>query len=248
MISGITMGTSLVQRFAELFDITGSSAFAYASSSATISSRFIFTAQKTKSHFSARESISAASVITVSAICAGIGEDIFQRSPTASEYFFPALREDVYGKPYFPDAPQAQFSLSHSSGYAALATPSLPVGVDIQEIRPERVMAAVRFLTEPEQAQLTALPQEEEVQAFFRLWTLKESYGKMTGRGLLGANAFSVDLSGPAVLPPDGRQFCLRAPEGYCLSVSTLDGECEEPVLLRWTELREELSGCPAHV
>lgn len=161
---------------------------------------------------------------------------------------FPALREDVYGKPYFPDAPQAQFSLSHSGGYAALATSSLPVGVDIQEIRPERVMAAVRFLTEPEQAQLTALPQEEEVQAFFRLWTLKESYGKMTGRGLLGANAFLVDLSGPAVLPPDGTQFCLHAPEGYCLSVSTRDGECEEPVLLRWTELREELSDCPAHV
>lgn len=161
---------------------------------------------------------------------------------------FPEVREGAYGKPYFPDAPQAQFSLSHSGGYAALATSSLPVGVDIQEIRPERVMAAVRFLTEAEQAQLTALPQEEEVQAFFRLWTLKESYGKMTGRGLLGANAFSVDLSGPAVLPPDGRQFCLRAPEGYCLSVSTRDGECEEPVLLRWTELREELSDCPAHV
>lgn len=161
---------------------------------------------------------------------------------------FPALREDVYGKPYFPDAPQAQFSLSHSGGYAALAMSSLPVGVDIQEIRPERVTAAMRFLTDFAQAQLTALPQEEEVQAFFRLWTLKESYGKMTGRGLLGANAFSVDLSGPAVLPPDGRQFCLRAPEGYCLSVSTRDGECEEPVLLRWTELREELSGCPAHV
>ena len=161
---------------------------------------------------------------------------------------FPEVREGAYGKPYFPDAPQAQFSLSHSGGYAALATSSLPVGVDIQEIRPERVMAAARFLTEAEQAQLTALPQEEEVQAFFRLWTLKESYGKMTGRGLLGANAFSVDLSGPAVLPPDGRQFCLRAPEGYCLSVSTRDGECEEPVLLRWTELREELSDCPAHV
>ena len=31
----------------------------------------------------------------MSAICAGIGEDIFQRSPTASEYFFPALREDA---------------------------------------------------------------------------------------------------------------------------------------------------------
>ena len=161
---------------------------------------------------------------------------------------FPALREDVYGKPYFPDAPQAQFSLSHSGGYAALATSSLPVGVDIQEIRLERVMAAVRFLTEPEQAQLTALPPANGVPGVFRRWTLTESYGKRTGRGLLGANAFSVDLSGPAVLPPDGRQFCLRAPEGYCLSVSTRDGECKEPVLLRWTELREELSDCPAHV
>ena len=161
---------------------------------------------------------------------------------------FPELREGAYGKPYFPDAPQAQFSLSHSGRYAALATSSLPVGVDIQHIRPERVTAAMRFLTGSEQAQLAALPQEERTQAFFRLWTLKESYGKMTGWGLLGANAFSVDLSGPAVLPPDGRQFCLRAPEGYCLSVSTRDGECEEPVLLRWADLRDKLSDYPTHM
>lgn len=161
---------------------------------------------------------------------------------------FPELREGAYGKPYFPDAPQAQFSLSHSGRYAALATSSLPVGVDIQQIRPERVMAAMRLLTDLEQAQLSALPQEAQTQAFFRLWTLKESYGKMTGRGLLGANAFSVDLSGPAVLPPDGRQFCLRAPEGYCLSVSTRDGECEEPVLLRWADLRDKLSDYPTHM
>ena len=154
---------------------------------------------------------------------------------------FPEVREGAYGKPYFPDAPQAQFSLSHSGEYAVLAVSSLPVGVDIQEIRPERVTAAMRFLTGSEQAQLSALPQEERTQAFFLLWTLKESYGKMTGRGLLGANAFSVDLSGPAVLPPDGRQFCLRAPEGYCLSVSTRDGECEEPELLRWEQLLNEL-------
>ena len=153
---------------------------------------------------------------------------------------FPALREDAYGKPYFPDAPQAQFSLSHSGGYAALAMSSLPVGVDIQEVRPERVPAAMRFLTDYEQAQLAALPPTEQVQAFFRLWTVKESYGKMTGRGLLGASAFSVDLSGPAVLPPDGKQFCLHAPEGYCLSVSTQDGECEEPELLHWEQLRKE--------
>lgn len=155
---------------------------------------------------------------------------------------FPALREDVYGKPYFPDASQAQFSLSHSGGYAALAMSSLPVGVDIQEIRPERVPAAMRFLTDFEQAQLAALPPAEQVQAFFRLWTVKESYGKMTGRGLLGADTFSVDLSGPAVLPPDGRQFCLHAPEGYCLSVSTRDGECEGPVLLHWADLQSALS------
>ena len=154
---------------------------------------------------------------------------------------FPALREGAYGKPYFPDAPQAQFSLSHSGGYAALAMSSLPVGVDIQEIRPERVPVAMRFLTDYEQAQLAALPPAEQVQVFFRLWTVKESYGKMTGRGLLGASAFSVELSGTAVLPPDGNQFCLRAPEGYCLSVSTQDAQCEEPELLRWTELREEI-------
>ena len=154
---------------------------------------------------------------------------------------FPDLCEDACGKPYFPDAPQAQFSLSHSGRYAALAVSSMPVGVDIQKIRPERVAAATQFLTDFEQAQLAALPPEAQVQAFFRLWTLKESCGKMTGQGLLHADSFSVDLSGPAVLPPDGNQFCLHAPEGFCLSVSTRDGECEGPVLLRWEQLREEI-------
>ena len=96
LISGTIIGTSGVPRFAELLEITGHSALAYASSNALISSFFISTAQKTKSTIEVIFSISfCASITTISFMLSGIGVCIAHLAPTASTYFLPAEREEA---------------------------------------------------------------------------------------------------------------------------------------------------------
>ncbi len=78
--SGTTMGTSSVQRLAELLDTTGHSALAYRSSRALISSFFMSTAQKTKSTMPAIFSTSAwASITTRDLDSWGMGDFMAQR-------------------------------------------------------------------------------------------------------------------------------------------------------------------------
>ena len=96
----------------------------------------------------------------------------------------PETAREPGGKPYFPARPELQFSLSHSHGGAVCALHSLPVGVDIEKLRP-----APRRLA-----------QGMEDEAFFRLWTAKEATTKREGKG----------LSVLRRLEPDGLCRCLE--------------------------------------
>ena len=80
----------------------------------------------------------------------------------------PEVARQPGGKPYFPGHPEIQFNLSHSRGGAACALHGLPVGVDIEKLRP-----APRHLA-----------RGMEDGAFFRLWTAKEATAKREGKGL----------------------------------------------------------------
>lgn len=97
----------------------------------------------------------------------------------------------VLGKPYLPQYPGIQFNLSHSGPWGACALSETPVGVDLELVRPLRQNVAGRFFTPTEQTFLARQPDPE--QAFFRLWTRKESFIKALGKGLtMPLNSFSV--------------------------------------------------------
>jgi len=91
------------------------------------------------------------------------------------------------------------FNISHSGGIALLAfTRGREIGVDVEQLRPDSDLEAIarRFFSTREQSQLTALPPEEKVDAFFRCWTRKEAYIKATGDGLsLPLDQFDVSLA-----------------------------------------------------
>ena len=89
------------------------------------------------------------------------------------------------GKPYFQDYP-FYFNLSHSGEYVFCAISDREVGVDIQQFRPvEEVRLTRRFFSEEEQKILErCLDREERRKLFYRLWTRKEAYGKLTGEGI----------------------------------------------------------------
>lgn len=97
-------------------------------------------------------------------------------------------------KPYFRDIPW-QFNLSHSREYVLCVFSKQEVGVDIQQKRngyQERILQ--RFFTEEELETWQNFPTREEKDAYFyRIWTAKEAYGKLTGEGI--AKAISVDTS-----------------------------------------------------
>lgn len=99
------------------------------------------------------------------------------------------------GKPYLVAAPDIHFSLSHSGGWAVCALSDRPVGVDIERRTPGRRDVAERFFHKEETQYLNSLPLCAREDAFYSLWTLKESFVKATGRGLrLPLRSFCVDI------------------------------------------------------
>lgn len=98
------------------------------------------------------------------------------------------------GKPSLKHYPDIHFSLSHSGDYAICSIGNSPVGNDIERIKAGRLKVADRFFTSEELEFMYAVQEEEETaQRMFRIWTMKESFLKATGRGMsLPLNSFSV--------------------------------------------------------
>ncbi|MDO5141510.1 MAG: 4'-phosphopantetheinyl transferase superfamily protein [Eubacteriales bacterium] len=99
------------------------------------------------------------------------------------------------GKPYLVSEPGIHFSLSHSSDWAVCAVSDHPVGVDIERCAPGRRDVATRFFHREEVRYLNTLLPSARDDAFYKLWTLKESFVKSTGRGLdLPLRSFWIDI------------------------------------------------------
>ena len=89
------------------------------------------------------------------------------------------------GKPMFRDCPELSFSLSHSGDYAICSLGERETGCDIERVRPDKMRVAERFYAEEEKAwiyQADVLKEQES--RMFRIWTMKESFLKVTGCGM----------------------------------------------------------------
>lgn len=87
-----------------------------------------------------------------------------------------------YGKPYLPEHPHIHFNISHCKEGCAVAVADKSVGVDIQEIRPFSWSIAKRVCSKSELDLLKKSADRER--SFTKMWTIKESYIKMIGKGL----------------------------------------------------------------
>lgn len=92
----------------------------------------------------------------------------------------PAVARTAAGKPYFPDGSLA-FSLSHTGTAALCAVSDQTVGADAETVRPVRPGLPERVLCSEELDWLAR--QADRETAFFTLWTGKEAWVKLTGRG-----------------------------------------------------------------
>ena len=77
------------------------------------------------------------------------------------------------------------FNLSHCADLVLCAVSDVPVGCDIEKITDAPMEIAERYFSENERRYLSgAGDSSERNHRFFKLWTIRESYLKMTGEGM----------------------------------------------------------------
>ena len=119
--------------------------------------------------------------------CRSLGAGILLKK-ACEEYGIPGedgrLLPGEYGKPAFAACPEVHFSLSHSGEYAVCVMAPRETGCDVETVKPFRMPVAERVFTEEELLWFSGeVEQGRGDEAFCRLWTLKESFLKATGKG-----------------------------------------------------------------
>ena len=86
------------------------------------------------------------------------------------------------GKPYLVGAEGFFFNISHSGNLIVYASSGKSIGVDVESeksVQPEKFR---RFFSPEEMKMLSSDPEPEKL--FFRIWTVREAFTKMTGLGI----------------------------------------------------------------
>ena len=127
----------------------------------------------------------------------------------------------TYGKPALQDAPNFHFNISHAGEWVVGAFSNCPAGIDVERVVPVDPDLPEAVLSNAELCCYSELPEAMQLDYFYHLWTLKESFLKATGQGL------SVE---PIVLTiqQDGqnRIECLLDSRRYPASLRELSLDC----------------------
>jgi len=143
--------------------------------------------------------------------------------------------ETIYGEHGKPEMPGIYFNISHSGDYVVCAVGDGIVGCDIEKIGQFRGSVVKRFFTEKETSYINAFSGERKNEEFYRLWTMKESYVKMTGEGLtLDSKRIEFSLGENVQVYRDGVKVSCTIKEyllsGYKLTVCSEDVDFAEEV------------------
>lgn len=154
---------------------------------------------------------------------------------------FTMMQFSKYGKPYMNSDPLLSFSLSHSGDWCvcAVGTDGM-VGIDLEKV------------TKPKPELYSLLFREEEecrgAKDFFNRWTIKESYLKAIGTGLLidlqeieleEKNRSEFDVYHQQKCYPEGKVKVYNFLRQYSLSLCTLSTEERLPQHLQLVTFEE---------
>ncbi|HSC80078.1 MAG TPA: 4'-phosphopantetheinyl transferase superfamily protein, partial [Chitinolyticbacter sp.] len=139
------------------------------------------------------------------------------------------FEQGPHGKPALARS-GLQFNVSHTGNHALIAiSTGLPVGVDIEQIKPARdtISLADKIYARAEQAWLKA--QHDEVAGFYTVWSCKEAVLKAWGCGIAGhmarlsvvpENDGQVTLTFDETPQRDTHAWLLPVPEGYSAALA----------------------------
>jgi 4'-phosphopantetheinyl transferase len=136
------------------------------------------------------------------------------------------------GKPSFPQRQNLFFSISHSGEYFVCAFAPCEIGIDLQEIKhlrsettesasPRFKKMAARFF-HPDEAEYV---DSDTYFRFFRVWTAKEAYVKLTGQGIDNDfSSLSVLDEGQALPEMQSGEAAWRASGAYFTQMQVAQG------------------------
>ena len=110
------------------------------------------------------------------------------------------LHRKSNGQPYLTGC-DLYVSISHCGEMVACAVSEIPVGIDIEHIRPIRLNLVRQVCVEEEKAYLLAGKSPEEdtpctdrdiLERFFEIWTAKEAYFKKCGTGITDLKSVNI--------------------------------------------------------
>jgi 4'-phosphopantetheinyl transferase len=157
---------------------------------------------------------------------------------------------DRYSRPYQKDKPGIDFNISHSGEWVICGTTDTGrIGVDVEKIRPLQQDVAKRFFAKEENDYLSTIPEDERLDVFYHIWTLKEAYIKARGETFhIPLSQFWFDLRHPAhpvihfkdIQDTDEWRFsCYDIDPFYRFSVCCSAGD--DPIHIRIQSLKELL-------
>ncbi|MFW0078888.1 MAG: 4'-phosphopantetheinyl transferase superfamily protein [Coxiella endosymbiont of Haemaphysalis qinghaiensis] len=163
------------------------------------------------------------------------------------------FRYNKHGKPYLINEPSLYFNLSDSHRVALYAiTTNVEVGVDIESMR-SNIHAkdiAERFFSPNEIAAFRTLPKGQHLEGFYRIWTMKEAYIKVIGRGLsfgldqftTNINVDSIKMDGLLTVEGDSNlarwwTLCsISSPPGYMAALA-IEGSIKKICYFSWSPI-----------
>ena len=95
------------------------------------------------------------------------------------------LAEGDNKKPYLPDHPNLHFNTSHSGDWVVFIFSNYPCGIDLEKIQWDFDSSGVMDISFHQQEKEFVLQSANPLLSFFRIWTMKESLLKATGKGLI---------------------------------------------------------------
>ena len=96
-----------------------------------------------------------------------------------------SFSRDTLGKPFCGQS-EFQFNISHSGNWVVCSIGKVVNGVDVESDQEMDMAIAKEHFLVNEYNHLLMIPEEERNATLLKLWTVKESYLKYTGKGLSG--------------------------------------------------------------
>lgn len=153
-----------------------------------------------------------------------------------------------YGKPYLKNDCGLHFNISHSGQWIVAAISESPVGIDIQEIEDFQIeLDLLKHFSKNERHYI--MNQEDKLNCFYDLWTLKESYIKAIGMGLFKSlDSFSIYINDNSIeIDSKNPSYYFKQYEfikNYKLAVCSLSNDFPDVIkLIEWEELYNSFLG-----